>query len=356
MADRKHILYIHKGASSFVLNDQRILEGVFDVRVIAFVPKQKWTIPFLLVRMLFTLLREVPRADAVVCQFAGHHALLPVICARLFGKSSVIIANGSDCVGFPSLNYGHFRKPLLAWSTRTCFRLCDRIVPLDATLVHHVPTYHDIDPPAQGIMHFCPNLNTPITVLGYGFDPQKWQASGERKALRFITVASGAHQPYVRTLKGLDMILAVAPRFPNAEFIVVGARAGSLPNKPANVLEVPFIPQNELAALYGSSTYYLQLSVSEGFGNALCEAMLCGCMPIVSDTGAMPTIIGDAGHVVLRRDADVLEATLRSALAGAATRTVEAPRERIITHYPAALRATRLPSIVMDEIGRSRRN
>jgi len=352
MSDRKRIIYVHKGASSFVIKDQRILEAVFDVRVIAFVAASKWKFPVLLMDMLFSLLREVPRADAVVCQFAGHHALLPIILARLFGKRSVVISNGSDCVGFPSLNYGHFRKRLLGWSTRACFRLCDRITPLDASLVHHVPTYHDIDPPAQGILHFCPGLKTPITVLGYGFDPEQWKAKGDRLPKRFITVASGAHQPSVQVLKGLDMILQVAPRFPDAEFVIVGAREGSFATKPANVKEIPFVPHEQITTWYGSATYYLQLSVSEGFGNALCEAMLCGCIPIVSNTGAMPVIVGGTGYIVPRRDVDVLEGTIRDALLHAAPLGPEAMRERIMHNHPIALRATGLPDIVMQVIGR----
>lgn len=352
MAERKRIIYVHKGASSFVVKDQRILEAVFDVRVIAFLPKSKWSVPFLLAGMFVSLLREVPRASAVVCQFAGHHALLPIMIARLFGKRSIVISNGSDCVGFPSLNYGHFRKRLLAWSTRTCFRLCDRIVPLDASLVHHVPTYHDIDPPAQGILHFCSGLKTPITVLGYGFDPEQWQAKGERMPRRFITVASGAHQPSVQALKGLDMILQVAPRFPDAEFLIIGAREGSFAVKPANLNEVPFVPHDQITTWYGSATYYLQLSVSEGFGNALCEAMLCGCTPIVSNTGAMPMIVGGTGYVVQHRDVDVLERTIREALSQAAPRGADAMRQRIIHNYPLALRATGLPNIVREVIGR----
>ncbi|HMC97284.1 MAG TPA: glycosyltransferase, partial [Flavobacteriales bacterium] len=102
--------------------------------------------------------------------------------------------------------------------------------------------------------------------------------------------------------------------------------------------------------LYGSATYYLQLSVSEGFGNALCEAMLCGCIPIVSSTGAMPRIVGDTGYIVQRRDPDVLERTIREAMSQAAPRGPNAMRERIMTDLPLALRATGLPSIVLEVI------
>ncbi len=352
MGKRRRVVYVHKGASSFVVRDQRILEAVFDVQVVPVVIRKRWMAPLILARAFFSLLKVVPKSDAVVCQFAGHHAVLPILMARLFRRKSIVISNGSDCVGFPSLNYGHFRKRLLGSTTRWCFRSCDRIVPLDGSLVHHVPTYHDFDPPAQGILHFCPGLRTPISVLGYGFDPALWNGTGERLPNRFITVASGAERPSVQVLKGLDMLLQVAPRFPQAEFIIVGANEGAFPSKPTNVIEVPFVPHEQLGAWYGSATYYLQLSVSEGFGNALCEAMLCGCIPIVSNTGAMPGIIGDTGYLVPRRSVNELERVIGEAMKAVGTRSSQAARDRIVTQYPIRLRAEGLPAIVSDVIGR----
>ncbi len=352
MSDRKRIIYVHKGASSFVKNDQRILEAVFDVRVIAFLPKSKWKVPFLLVRMLFSLLREVPRADAVVCQFAGHHALLPIVIARLFGKRGIVISNGSDCVGFPSLNYGHFRKRLLGWSTRTCFRLCDRIIPLDASLVHHVPTYHDIDPSAQGDPAFLPGPEDTHHRIGLRFRPRAMESEGRATAeaihhggLRCASaIGAGAQRP------GYDP--ASRSSVPGCGVRHRRCTEGSFPVKPANVKEIPFVPHDRITTWYGSATYYLQLSVSEGFGNALCEAMLCGCIPIVSNTGAMPSIVGGTGYIVPRRDVDVLEGTIRDAMLRVAPLGPEAMRERIVHYYPVALRATGLPDIVTEAIDR----
>jgi len=39
-------------------------------------------------------------------------------------------------------------------------------------------------------------------------------------------------------------------------------------------------------------------SVYEEFGIPTCEAMACGCPPVVSKTGALPEIAADAGLIV----------------------------------------------------------
>ena len=47
--------------------------------------------------------------------------------------------------------------------------------------------------------------------------------------------------------------------------------------------------------------------MSEGFPNALCEAMLSGCIPIVSNVGAMPKIVKETGYLLLKKDIYLLK-------------------------------------------------
>lgn len=338
----ERILFIHKGATTFVLRDLGYLKAAYKVDVVSYEARGVLPIAVRYARNALICTWLALRCRAVVCQFAGHHSLWPILVARVLGKPSVVLANGSDCVSFPTLGYGHFRKRLLGRSTCMSFRLASLIIPLHASLVRSRPTYHDIDGPEQGILHHCKNLRTPIEPLGYGFDASFWKPSGERISNRFITVASNAHLPHIQVIKGLDMILEVAPRFPEYEFIIVGAREGSFPHKPVNVVEVPFVPNEELPRWYSGATFYLQLSVSEGFGNALCEAMLCGCLPIVSDVGAMPEIVGDAGFVVRERDADVLERILRDVISADSEVLTTTARTRILAERPEALRRSGL--------------
>lgn len=336
--EKKKVVYVHNGATTFVQKDRRLIAETYRIKEFAFVVKSKWEMPLLLLKQLVFCFRELPSASLVVCQFAGHHSLIPLLLGRLFGKPGMVLSNGSDCVSFPSLGYGHFRKPLMAATTRWSFKLAKLIVPLHSSLIQAVPTYHNIDGAAQGILHFCPGLRTPMEPLGYGFDSAFWQASGMRDPKRFVTVASNAHKPYIQVIKGLDMIMQVAPHFPDHEFVIIGAKAGSFKSKPANVIEVPFVPNDELPAFYGQASFYLQLSVSEGFGNALCEAMLCGCIPIVSNVGAMPQLVGDSGVVVPKRDVEILASGIRQALSFPQGEYAARARARIADSRPEALR------------------
>jgi len=44
-----------------------------------------------------------------------------------------------------------------------------------------------------------------------------------------------------------------------------------------------YVPHKDLENLYRAADYFLATSHSEGSGYALCEAMCCGCVPVVSD-------------------------------------------------------------------------
>ncbi len=58
----------------------------------------------------------------------------------------------------------------------------------------------------------------------------------------------------------------------------------------------------------------MQLSVNEGFGCALSEAMLCGCIPIVANSGALPNVAGKSAFKVNHRTIENVKKSIEKVL------------------------------------------
>lgn len=80
-------------------------------------------------------------------------------------------------------------------------------------------------------------------------------------------------------------------------------------------------------------------SVTEGFSNAIAEAMACGVPCVVTDVGDSRRIVGDTGVVVARGNPDALAAGVIVLLRKGVTekqRLSDAARQRVIEHFDAA--------------------
>ncbi|MCP3929464.1 MAG: glycosyltransferase family 4 protein [Bacteroidetes bacterium] len=65
-----------------------------------------------------------------------------------------------------------------------------------------------------------------------------------------------------------------------------------------DVIFTGWVDQTDLPAMYNLAHCMFFPSVYEEFGIPTCESMACGCPPVVSKTGALPEIVGDAGLIV----------------------------------------------------------
>jgi glycosyltransferase involved in cell wall biosynthesis len=165
-------------------------------------------------------------------------------------------------------------------------------------------------------------------------------------------VASGLRMPFAFHLKGIDLILEVTPYFPECTFIIIGAdETMNFPIRSENVTLLPAVKHEELINFYSESEFYFQLSMSEGFPNALCEAMLCECIPIVSNVAAMPDIIGGSGFILKNKDVKQLEELIKTALASDKKYLSGKARKRIIDYYRESEREKHLLSLVKQIVG-----
>ena len=102
----------------------------------------------------------------------------------------------------------------------------------------------------------------------------------------------------------------MAETFPNIQFIHIGKwtdKHGRPSNKiinelkinaPDNVKFLGFVSNQNLKNSFQKSKIYLQLSRHEAFGVSVLEAMKYGCIPIVTNSFALPEVVGDNGFIV----------------------------------------------------------
>jgi len=75
---------------------------------------------------------------------------------------------------------------------------------------------------------------------------------------------------------------------------------------------MPYVPHQELPALYRGARLLAMPSLAEGFGLPALEAMACGTAVIAGSTSAMPEVVGDAGLLVDPEDTGAIaDAILR---------------------------------------------
>jgi glycosyltransferase involved in cell wall biosynthesis len=142
------------------------------------------------------------------------------------------------------------------------------------------------------------------------------------------------------------LILEVAPHLPECTFTIAGVPPQIQLNVQSdNIIIIPPIPHHELAALFNTYEYYLQLSMAEGFPNALCEAMLCGCTPVVSDVFSMSEIVSDKKYILNKKDKTFFQNLLLSILKSGPL-NAEQSRNKISSRYSLSIRKNRLKSVL----------
>ena len=213
------------------------------------------------------------------------------------------------------------------------------ILPVAEALVKQVFTYDPKINSKQGLLNLIPDLKTPIQVIPNGFDTDFWRDLGKtRKPFSFISVATGTSNPSRAIVKGYDLIEKLAEHHPDWTFTLVGDSAYPSPNP--NVTILGKMKPAELLDLYNSHQFYLQLSTSEGFPNALGEAMASGCVPIGSAVGAIPEIIGDSGIVLYRKEISLLEKELQKLVVS--VNLISSGREQIESNFSFSNRKSKL--------------
>lgn len=332
---KPRLLLVTPSFQSFVLQDIKILTQKYDLTIDSYDWKRKELAPVFMLMQFFNILFNIGNVDLVLVHFGGYWSFFPALLGRLFQKPVYIILHGTDCASIPQLNYGSLRIPLLKWFCKKSYEWAIGLFPVSDSLVNSGNDFLSKGNIIQnGFLHHFPYLRKDYTVIHNGFDPEYWKANDhvQKKPRSFLAVLS----PEQYMLKGGDLILELAKRFPDCHFKIAGmSKPETLNGNYQNLKFLGKLNTDMIRNEYREAAFYFQLSVFEGFGCALCEAMLCGCTPIGSKVNIIPEIIGDTGYVLDYRDINLLEKLLRKILAIPVHDNFnQKARVRIIQHYP----------------------
>lgn len=122
---------------------------------------------------------------------------------------------------------------------------------------------------------------------------------------KVIFISVGRMIEYKNPCKVIDVFKEAKKQIPNAYLILIGdgileknvKKYIKLNNLEKDVLLKKKILFQEMGAWYRKSKYFISACETEGFGLAALEAVACGCIPILPNSGAFPEIFLDKKYL-----------------------------------------------------------
>lgn len=267
-------------------------------------------------------------ADVVFCWFASVYAFIGVFLGRMLGVKSIVIVAGVDAAKDPELDYGIWLSPWRAKLVKYVFHHADKILVVDPCLKEEAMKLAEYD-------------GANIFYMPSGYDTQFWKPLGVKDDVVLTVAVVRERRTALR--KGLDTLIAAAWKMPVVQFIVIGVdpQVGLSLRPPMNMKFYAPMQRKDILPFYQRAKVYCQPSRREGLPNALCEAMLCGCIPVASNVSGNPTAVGTDGILVPPDDVDVLVASLHHALT-TEEQIGDRARARIVSLFPKEKRETDL--------------
>ncbi|MBC8415699.1 MAG: glycosyltransferase [Candidatus Cloacimonetes bacterium] len=293
---KNKLLFISAYNSSFVRNDLEILKKHYIVKVPDLVGKKNNL--YDLWYSFFSILWGVLRSDIVLCWFADFKAYLAISAANLFDKRSFVIVGGYEVANLPEINYGGLlNKGNLKRLKYTLSK---------ATKVFAVSEFSKTE-----ITDLI--SSTDIKVLYHGLDLRENKLQKENLV---VTIGNATEDTY--KLKGLETYIKTSQQFPEYRFIIIGKYDDDIKQKTlqmnSNITFTGQIPQDEAYEWLKKAKVYCQLSLRESFGVALLEAMNFECIPVVTNRGALPEVVGETGFIVSYDDVEETVNAIRFAI------------------------------------------
>lgn len=353
---RKKVLLVYPNYSSFVKTDFEILSSEFEVTRYHFQPVKGAlrTLRELMKQFVF-LLFNLRKFNFVFIWFADTHAFGPVLFGNLLKIKSAVVIGGFDAVSLPEIKYGLYcSNQIRQFLGKYAVKHASYLLPVDESLIEN--TNYFADPAGKGlpvgVKKFVPGIKGKIIVVPTGYDTDFWQPTkGVVRKKSVVTVAAITNWQRWH-LKGCDFLSQIASKMPETEFYIYGISNSMFEELqkialPDNLYLNGLVSTEKLPAIYSAHQIYAQLSLSEGLPNVLCEAILCGCIPIGSNVNGIPRVINEEKLIVYKKDVEEAVSKLHEAKSIKQTDLTNL-REFISCHFNSQKRISRVIKIIKE--------
>ena len=277
---RKSVAILHLSPAEmadFVATDVGILGSSFEVRTVFYSGKLHGILD------ASRIFQAVATTSANVSWFAYDQAYLAVIFSRLLGKPSIVVLGGFDVSSeeWPGkkIPEKHERRLKSVLSGATA------LLPISETISDLAREFTD---------------RRDLKVVPLGFDPAEFAPEGPKDG-SILTIAY-IRRDYLER-KGLLSYVRAARQIPKSHFYLVGKPLDNSivdlqREASSNLAFTGWLSRPAITEKLRRAAVYVQASTHEGFGSALAQAMLCECVPVVTDRGAIPEVVGNTGVYV----------------------------------------------------------
>ena len=311
---------------SFVKKDFDILKKKYQVKPYCYNGRFRgiFDIPRIFFGVLFS--------DVNFSWFAYTQAYYAVFFSKILKKKSIVIVGGFDVAeeetDTKSFSFRRIRE------IKFILNNADIILAVSNRLKEKALNYSD---------------RKDIKVIYHGFDYDYFKPSSEKCKI-VITIGYLVKDYILR--KGLSTFVKSAKYLPDVNFYIIGKPLDdsivylkSIATE--NVKFTGWVSEEKLLYFMQKATVYVQVSDHEGFGCSLAEAMLCESIPVVTNRGAIPEVVGDTGLYVSYNDPKATANAINTALK---SNNGEQARNRIKNLFPLEKREKEILKIVEDSI------
>lgn len=318
--------------ASFVKVDRALLERHYQVTPLAVDLGDRLR--------LLRVLKALSRHDVCFVWFADVNAYSAVVAGQILGKPVLIVPGFYELANFPEGGYGLRLESRRRWRQGMfALRHAAGVLPVSE---FHVEALEE-----AGVGRGR------LRLVYHGFEVPEAPAGDFPKRPLVVTIAPCSDTNRVWR-KGLEAFAGAAARVTDAGFVLVGGYSAEIGEHLQRLAEGRLtltgrLSDEELQDVLHRAQVYCQLSAVESFGCALAEAMLCECVPVVTNRGSLPEVAGDVGYYVEYGDVEGTVAAIEQALV---SDRGSAARERIATLFPLEKRERGLVEAIESVVRR----